>query len=112
MAVAMTASQAREPAGARVSARATFESPNPATGQPMATFLIHQRADADMAVSRAREAARWWGAPGWRERCSRLLDGGGVAPGRLLPAGSAPQAGSDEPPRFIGPVWWRPLITD
>ncbi len=74
MAVAMTASQAQEPAQPRVSTRATFESLNPATGQPIATFLVHQRADADMAVSRAREAARWWGALDWRERRSRLLD--------------------------------------
>ena len=74
MAVAMTASQAQEPAQPRVSTRATFESLNPATGQPIATFLMHQRADADMAVSRAREAARWWGALDWRERRSRLLD--------------------------------------
>jgi hypothetical protein len=41
----MTASQAQEPAEGRVSSRATFESLNPATGQPIATFLIHQRAD-------------------------------------------------------------------
>ena len=74
MAVAMTASQAQEPARPRVPTRATFESLNPATGQPIATFLVHQRADADMAVSRAREAARWWGALDWRERRSRLLD--------------------------------------
>jgi acyl-CoA reductase-like NAD-dependent aldehyde dehydrogenase len=55
MAVAMTASQAQEPAEGRVSTRATFESLNPATGQPIATFPIHQRADADVAVSRARD---------------------------------------------------------
>jgi Aldehyde dehydrogenase family len=40
MAVAMTASQAQEPTQPRVSARATFESLNPATGQPIATFLV------------------------------------------------------------------------
>jgi acyl-CoA reductase-like NAD-dependent aldehyde dehydrogenase len=57
MAVAMTASQAQEPAEGRVSSRATFESLNPATGQPIATFPIHQRADADVAVSRARDDA-------------------------------------------------------
>ena len=74
MAVAMTASQAQEPAQPQVPARKTFTSLNPATGQPIASFPVHQREDADMAVSRAREAARWWGGLGWRERRSRLLD--------------------------------------
>jgi len=68
MAVAMTASQAQEPAQPQVPARKTFTSLNPATGQPIASFPVHQREDADMAVSRAREAARWWGGLGWRER--------------------------------------------
>jgi acyl-CoA reductase-like NAD-dependent aldehyde dehydrogenase len=74
MAVAMTASQAQEPAQPRVSTRKTFESLNPATGQPIAKFPVYQREDADMAVSRAREAARWWGGLGWAERRNRLLD--------------------------------------
>ena len=91
MAVAMTASQAQEPARtpaeeARPAApapepacapgpdRATFESLNPATGRPIAAFPRHAREDADVAVSRAREAARWWGGLGWRERRNRLLD--------------------------------------
>ena len=55
-------------------ARETFGSLNPATGQPIATFPVYQREDADVAVSRAREAARWWGGLGWRERRARLLD--------------------------------------
>jgi acyl-CoA reductase-like NAD-dependent aldehyde dehydrogenase len=65
MAETMTASQAQEPAQPRVPAqvrepaqprapaRKTFESLNPATGQPIATFPIYQREDADVAVSRA-----------------------------------------------------------
>ena len=74
MAVAMTASQAQEPGPGAAPARKTFGSLNPATGQPIATFPVYQREDADVAVSRAREAARWWGSLGWRERRARLLD--------------------------------------
>jgi Aldehyde dehydrogenase family len=74
MAVAMTASQAQEPGPGAAPARKMFGSLNPATGQPIATFPVCQREDADVAVSRAREAARWWGGLGWRERRARLLD--------------------------------------
>ena len=63
MAVAMTASQHSEPGPGAAPARKTFGSLNPATGQPIATFPVYQREDADVAVSRAREAARWR-APG------------------------------------------------
>ena len=104
MAVAMTASQAQEQAQPRVSARATFESPNPATGQPIATFLVHQRADADMAVSRAREAARWWGALDWRERRSRLLDST-----RSRSPARRPPRGRSWPPRRRT---WTPVIAE
>ena len=104
MAVAMTASQAQEPAQPRVSTRATFESPNPATGQPIATFLVHQRADADMAVSRAREAARWWGALDWRERRSRLLDST-----RSRSPARRPPRGRSWPPRRRT---WTPVIAE
>jgi acyl-CoA reductase-like NAD-dependent aldehyde dehydrogenase len=62
----MTASQAPEPGPGAPPARKTFGSLNPATGQPVATFPVYQREDADVAVSRAREAARWWGGLGWR----------------------------------------------
>ena len=74
MAVAMTASQAQEPGPGTAAARKTVGSLNPATGQPIATFPVYQREDADVAVSRAREAARWSGGLGWRERRARLLD--------------------------------------
>ena len=62
----MTTSQTRD-AG-------TFETLNPATGQVIATFPVAGPEDAAVAVSRAREAARWWAALGWRERRARLLD--------------------------------------
>ena len=70
----MTASQAQEPGPGPAPARRTFDSLNPATGQPIATFPLYSRADAEVAVRRAREAARWWAGLGWRERRNRLLD--------------------------------------
>lgn len=70
----MTASQAQEPGSGPAPARRTFDSLNPATGQPSATFPLYSRADAEVAVSRAREAARWWAGLSWAERRSRLLD--------------------------------------
>jgi len=70
----MTASQAQEPGSGPAPARRTFDSLNPATGQPIATFPFYGRADAEVAVSRAREAARWWGSLSWTERRNRLLD--------------------------------------
>ncbi len=51
----------------------TFESLNPATGEPIGTFPVNSRADVDAAVARAREAAAWWGGLGWKERQRRLL---------------------------------------
>jgi len=93
MAVAMTASQAREPGPGAAPARKTFGSLNPATGQPIATFPVYQREDADVAVSRAREAARWWGDLGWRERRARLLDWKSYLSGHMdLPGRAAPAA--------------------
>ena len=52
----------------------TFETLNPATGQVIAAFPVHGPEQAAAAVSRAREAARWWAELGWRERRNRLLD--------------------------------------
>ena len=53
--------------------RGTFDTLNPATGQVIASFPVCGRQDADQAVVRAREAARWWAGLGWRERRARLL---------------------------------------
>jgi acyl-CoA reductase-like NAD-dependent aldehyde dehydrogenase len=52
----------------------TFETVNPATGQVIATFPVAGPDEAAVAVSRAREAFRWWADLGWRERRGRLLD--------------------------------------
>jgi acyl-CoA reductase-like NAD-dependent aldehyde dehydrogenase len=52
----------------------TFETLNPATGQVIATFPVARADEAAVAVSRAREAARWWADLGGRDRRNRLLD--------------------------------------
>ena len=70
----MAVSQTHEPEPAQAGAGATFETVNPATGQVIATFPVAGPAEAAVAVSRAREAFRWWAALGWRERRGRLLD--------------------------------------
>ena len=62
------------PDGSGAAPRGTFDTLDPATGQVIAAFPVCGREDADLAVGRAREAARWWGGLGWRERRSRLLD--------------------------------------
>ena len=53
------------------SSRETFESVNPATGEVVATFPVHGRAEVDAAVERAREAAP--GGPGWAGRAAERL---------------------------------------
>jgi acyl-CoA reductase-like NAD-dependent aldehyde dehydrogenase len=63
---------ARDDAGTP-SPRGTFDTLNPATGQVIASFPVCGRDDTDLAVGRAREAARWWAGLGWRERRRRLL---------------------------------------
>jgi acyl-CoA reductase-like NAD-dependent aldehyde dehydrogenase len=67
----MTASRTVSPADGQVG---TFETLNPATGQVIAAFPLDGPEQAAAAVSRAREAARWWAGLGWRERRNRLLD--------------------------------------
>ncbi|MBV9793751.1 MAG: aldehyde dehydrogenase family protein [Actinobacteria bacterium] len=52
----------------------TFETVNPATGQVIGLFPVAGPEQAAAAVSRAREASRWWAELGWRERRNRLLD--------------------------------------
>jgi len=53
MAAVMTASQAQEPGPGAAPARKTFGSLNPATGQPIATFPVYQREDADVELTPA-----------------------------------------------------------
>jgi acyl-CoA reductase-like NAD-dependent aldehyde dehydrogenase len=67
----MTTSRTASPADGQA---VTFETLNPATGQVIAAFPVHGPEQAAAAVSRAREAARWWADLGWRERRNRLLD--------------------------------------
>ncbi|MQY06787.1 aldehyde dehydrogenase family protein [Actinomadura macrotermitis] len=53
---------------------ATFSSLNPATGEVVAEHPVHDAAAVGQALERAREAAAWWGALGWKERRLRLLN--------------------------------------
>ena len=57
-----------------LSAVETFETRNPATGELVATLPVHGEQEVRAAVSRAREAQRWWAAIGFDERRRRLLD--------------------------------------
>lgn len=49
-----------------------LESHNPATGDVVATYPIDDAATVAVAVSRARDAATWWGGLDWSERRTRL----------------------------------------
>ncbi|MFB4313143.1 aldehyde dehydrogenase family protein [Actinomadura sp. 21ATH] len=52
----------------------TFESLNPATGEVVAEHPNSDAAAVAAAVERARTAAEWWRALGWKERRLRLLN--------------------------------------
>ncbi|WP_149259413.1 aldehyde dehydrogenase family protein [Actinomadura sp. K4S16] len=52
----------------------TFASLNPATGEVVAEHPVQDAAAVAAAVERAREAADWWRALGWKERRLRLLN--------------------------------------
>ncbi|MFF5260877.1 aldehyde dehydrogenase family protein [Actinomadura viridis] len=52
----------------------TFASLNPATGEVVAEHPVHDAAAVAEAVGRARDAAAWWRALGWKERRLRLLN--------------------------------------
>ncbi len=51
----------------------TFQSLNPATGEPLATYPVHTAQDVANAVVRARAAAAWWRDLGFAGRKHRLL---------------------------------------
>jgi len=51
----------------------TFDSLNPATSEPIGTFPILGEDEVNDIVARAREAATWWSALGWKERQVRLM---------------------------------------
>jgi len=55
------------------SARDTFSSLNPATGEVLATYGIDGEREVAGAVRRARSAAAWWGGLSFAERKLRLL---------------------------------------
>ncbi|RJL24515.1 aldehyde dehydrogenase family protein [Bailinhaonella thermotolerans] len=51
----------------------TFDSLNPATGEVVGTYPVHDAEAVEAAIARAAEAARWWAALGWAERRRRLI---------------------------------------
>ena len=55
------------------SARDTFESTNPATGEVLATYGIDGEREVAAAVRRARGAAEWWSGLSFADRRLRLL---------------------------------------
>jgi succinate-semialdehyde dehydrogenase/glutarate-semialdehyde dehydrogenase len=63
----------------------TFQSIEPATGQPVGTFPVRTEAEVRAAVARARPAAEWWAGLGFAGRAARL----GAWRARL--AGSIPE---------------------
>jgi acyl-CoA reductase-like NAD-dependent aldehyde dehydrogenase len=50
-----------------------LESVNPATGEVIAVYPVDGGREADLAVSRAAQAAAWWAGLGWAGRRVRLL---------------------------------------
>jgi acyl-CoA reductase-like NAD-dependent aldehyde dehydrogenase len=52
----------------------TFQSLNPATGEPVGEHPVHGPEAVDAAIERARAAALWWADLGWKERRIRLLN--------------------------------------
>lgn len=51
----------------------TFDSLNPATSEPIATFPVFGEHEVNEAVTRAHEAAAWWSALDWKTRQTKLL---------------------------------------
>lgn len=51
----------------------TFDSLNPANGDVVGTHPVQGKAEVDAAVTRAREAAAWWGNLTFSERAEYLL---------------------------------------
>ncbi|NKZ63563.1 aldehyde dehydrogenase family protein, partial [Rhodococcus hoagii] len=55
-------------------AATTFASLDPRTGRTLAEYPVATAADVRAAVERARGAARWWDAQGFRGRRDWLLE--------------------------------------
>ena len=51
----------------------TFDSLNPATDEPVATFPVFGPDEVAETVAKAREAADWWAGLSWKERQVRLM---------------------------------------
>jgi acyl-CoA reductase-like NAD-dependent aldehyde dehydrogenase len=70
----------RQTSGARP---ATFESLNPRTGDVVESYPVHDAAEVQATVDRARAAAAWWGALSFDERKARLSSWKGVITRRI-----------------------------
>ncbi len=70
--MSLTVDPAADPTAAPLGASATFDSLNPATGEVLASYPIHDQAAVDAAAGRAREAAIWWAELGFDARRARL----------------------------------------
>ncbi|WP_054811190.1 aldehyde dehydrogenase family protein [Nocardia arizonensis] len=62
---------------------ASFDSLDPATGDVVGTYPIHDADQVNAAVARAREAATWWAGLGFDERGKRLRAWAGVLTRRI-----------------------------
>ena len=62
----------------RRTASTTFASLNPATGEVVGTYPVHDHTAVGDAVARARVAGQWWWAVGYEERKRRLLAAKGI----------------------------------
>jgi acyl-CoA reductase-like NAD-dependent aldehyde dehydrogenase len=61
----------------------TFESLDPASGEPVGRFPVHDEATVRAAVQRAAPAAQWWDRLGFAGRAGRLADWRRRLAGRL-----------------------------
>lgn len=61
----------------------TFDSLDPATGDVVGTYPVHDADQVNAAVARAREAAAWWAGIGFDERGKRLRAWAGVMTRRI-----------------------------
>ena len=61
----------------------TFDSLNPSTGDVVASYPVHETADVNAAVDRARIAAEWWSGLGFAGRAERMRRWAGVLTRRM-----------------------------
>jgi acyl-CoA reductase-like NAD-dependent aldehyde dehydrogenase len=75
----------------------TFDSLDPASGEVVGTYPVHDAAAVDAAVDRARIAAHWWGELGFAGRAERLQRWKGVITRRMAQLGEVVHAETGKP---------------